>query len=79
MSLRVNAVLGGRGKRAHAPRSGDRQSGGPETEIGPETWSAEKLLSILAKPGIGQCRAGEWVSEMKPQVWVKARSKTANA
>ena len=79
--------------RAHAPRSGDRKSGDSRSED--RNWSgdlvrrpncpeathesAEKLLSILAKPGIGQCRAGGWVSEMKPQVWVKARSKTANA
>ena len=78
--------------RAHAPRSGDRQSG--DSRSGdrsgdlvrrpkcPEATheSAEKLPSILAKPGIGQCRVGGWVGfEMKPQVWVKARSKTANA
>ena len=51
-------------------RSGDRNRSGD---------LVRRPLSILAKPGIGQCRAGGWVSEMKPQVWVKAGSKTANA
>ena len=54
------------------PETDSPETGGPETEIGrpqcPEATheSAEKLLSILAKPGIGQCSG-----------WVGFRNETA--
>ena len=79
--------------RAHAPgpeteesgdsRSGDQCGSGDRVRRpkGPEATheSAERLPLIPAEPGIWQCRV--WVGgfQMKPQVWVKARSKTANA
>ena len=37
VSLRTNAVLEGRGMRAHAPRSGDRKSG--DSGSGDQSWS----------------------------------------
>ena len=90
MSLHTNAVLVGRGMRAHAPgpeteESGDSRSGDQcagdlvRRPKGPEATheSAERLPLILAEPCIGQCRVGGF--QMKPQVWVRARSKTANA
>ena len=76
VSLHTNAVLAGRGMRAHAPRSGDRKvrrlkvrrpmwvrRPGPETKRTEATnESAERLPPILAEPCIGQCRVGGWVS-----------------
>ena len=83
VSLQVNAVLAGRGMRARAQ--------GPETEWSgdqsPETKRSGDHQRKCRASATYTCKAfykavqGGWVGgfQMKPQVWVKARSKTATA
>ena len=78
VSLRVNAVLGGGAARVPTPK-------GPETDS-PETRGPSPETTMPGGDPVYSGKAwhramqGGWVGfEMKPQVWVKARSKTANA
>ena len=72
------------------PETDSPETRGPETDLvrrpGPETTvpggDPRKCRETAVYPGKAWHRAmqGGWVGfEMKPQVWVKARSKTANA